>query len=96
MVVFFVVFGLLIGAVLREVNKKTKFPYTPLLIVTGLLLGYLRHYLGDIGLSTSIVERLNPHMILFIFIPVLIFESGKIVAEHRLQLRLVRLPKVYC
>lgn len=74
--IFFVFFGLLVGGLLREVNKKTKFPYTPLLILAGLLLGYLRNYLGTVGESTSIVEQLNPHMILFIFIPVLIFESG--------------------
>lgn len=55
LVVFFVVFGLLLGGLLREVNKKTKFPYTPLLILTGLFLGYFRNYLGDVGLSTSIV-----------------------------------------
>lgn len=67
---------MLLGGFLREVNKKTRFPYTPMLIVAGLILGYFRHYLGTVGQSTTIIEKLNPHMILFIFIPVLIFESG--------------------
>lgn len=76
MVILFVFVGLLLGSILREVNKKTKIPYTPMLLVLGIVLGYFRESLGIVGESTSIIERLNPHMILFIFIPVLIFESG--------------------
>ena len=47
-----------------------------MLLVLGVFLGYCRHSLGVLGDSTSIIEKLNPHMILLIFIPVLIFESG--------------------
>lgn len=68
--------GLLFGGILREINKKTKIPYTPMLLVLGVFLGYFRHHLGVVGESTSIIEKLSPHMILLIFIPVLIFESG--------------------
>ncbi len=75
-VVLFIFIGLLLGAILREVNKKTKIPYTPMLLVLGMVLGYIRDHLGVIGESTSIIEQLNPHMILMIFIPVLIFESA--------------------
>ncbi len=49
LVIFFVFFGLLLGGMLRELNKKTKFPYTPMLILTGLFMGYFRHYLGTVG-----------------------------------------------
>jgi hypothetical protein len=75
-VVLFIFVGLLLGGLLREINKKTKMPYTPMLLVLGIFLGYFRESLGVIGQSTAIIETLNPHMILFIFIPVLIFESG--------------------
>lgn len=34
------------------------------------------HFTGIIGESAELMSRINPHMILFIFIPVLIFESG--------------------
>ena len=67
---------MLIGGLLREVNKKTKFPYTPLVVITGIFLGNFREYLWIVGDSTDIIRHINPHLLLFIFIPVLIFESG--------------------
>jgi NhaP-type Na+/H+ or K+/H+ antiporter len=67
---------MIIGAICRVINKKTKFPYTPLLLIVGLLLGNLQDYLGVLGAGTNIIAQLNPHMILLIFIPILIFESG--------------------
>ena len=43
-VVLFVFFGLFAGSVLRELNKKTKFPYTPMLIILGIIMGiYHKH-----------------------------------------------------
>jgi Kef-type K+ transport system membrane component KefB len=65
--------GLLLGGILREINKKTKIPYTPMLLVLGIVLGYGRESFGIIGHSTEIIEKINPHLILLIFIPVLIF-----------------------
>jgi hypothetical protein len=63
-----------------------------MLLVLGIFLGYFRHHLGVVGESTSIIEKLNPHMILLIFIPVLIFESGTYFMLFSLQLRLACLP----
>jgi hypothetical protein len=40
--VFFVAFGILVGAVCRSINKNTKFPYTPLILLAGLVFGYFR------------------------------------------------------
>ena len=68
--------GLIIGGFLREINKKTKFPYTPLVVIAGLIMGHLAHSLGVIGHATLIVSQINPHLLLYIFIPVLIFESA--------------------
>jgi hypothetical protein len=42
LVVLFVFFGLLCGAILREFNKKTGIPYTPMLLILGIILGYFR------------------------------------------------------
>ena len=75
--VLFVFFGLLCGCILREVNKKTGVPYTPMLLVLGIVFGYCRADLGSVGQSVSIISSMSPHMILFVFIPILIFESGK-------------------
>lgn len=40
---------MLLGGLLREVNKKTKFPYTPMLIIAGIIMGHWRESLGIIG-----------------------------------------------
>jgi NhaP-type Na+/H+ or K+/H+ antiporter len=68
--------GLLFGTALREINKKTRIPYTPMLLVLGMFFGYARHSLGTFGQSVDIIATMSPHMILMVFIPVLLFESG--------------------
>ena len=47
-----------------------------MLLVLGILLGYFRHGLGLMGDSVNIIQNMSPHMILLVFIPVLLFESG--------------------
>lgn len=76
MILLYVFGGLLIGGILREINKKTKFPYTPMIIIVGIILGYWKSSLGVIGEAADVVGNINPHILLFVFIPVLIFESG--------------------
>ena len=74
--VLFVFMGLLFGTLLREINKMTKIPYTPMLLVAGIFFGYYRNSLGVFGQSVIIISTMSPHMILMVFIPVLLFESG--------------------
>ncbi|EGR31636.1 sodium hydrogen exchanger family protein, putative [Ichthyophthirius multifiliis] len=76
LVVFFIFFALLIGCLFRGINKSTKIPYAPMLIVFGILISNYRSYLGIIGQSLLLISNINPHMILLIFIPVLIFEAA--------------------
>lgn len=52
---FFLIFSVLMGTFMREINKRYKIPYTPMLLVFGIFLGYFREGLGLIGDSTSIV-----------------------------------------
>ena len=75
-IVLFVFMGLLVGSILREINKKTKIPYTPMLLVIGIFFGHYREYLGTFGDSVGLISTMSPHMILLVFIPVLLFESG--------------------
>ena len=72
-IVFFVIIGLLIGTVFREINKRTKIPYTPMILLIGIILGEFEEALGIWGESADLIEDISPHMILLIFIPVLIF-----------------------
>lgn len=73
---FFLVIGLLIGAIVRELNKRFNVPYTPLLFLIGLLVGFFEKNLGMLGDAARQVSNINPHGILMIFLPPLIFESG--------------------
>lgn len=47
-----------------------------MVVFFGIFMGSWREHLGVIGESTIILSHINPHMLLFVFIPVLIFESG--------------------
>jgi len=76
LIVLFTFVGLMVGGLLRELYKKTKFPYTPLVVIAGILMGHYAHDMGVIGHSINIVAGINPHLLLYIFIPVLIFESA--------------------
>jgi len=48
LLVLFVFLGLAAGGLLRQLNRKTKIPYTPMLIVLGIFLGCYRDSLGKI------------------------------------------------
>jgi len=76
MIIFFTFMGLLLGGFLREVNKKTKLPYTPMLLAIGIYIGHHTASLGLIGDSIKMALNITPEGILMIFIPTLIFESG--------------------
>ena len=51
---------LILGALLRHLNKKFKVPYTPSLLFVGLLWGYFYAYLGIIGRAASYMSAINP------------------------------------
>ena len=58
------------------IKKLTTIPYTPLLIIFGMIIGLLNENLWEIGHSTNFVLGLSGHTILLVFIPPLIFESS--------------------
>ncbi|CAK89999.1 unnamed protein product (macronuclear) [Paramecium tetraurelia] len=74
--IHFLVLGLICGLILREFNKKTNIPYSPMILALGLAVGLSQEYLGKIGNSAHILSKMHPHLIVFIFIPVLLFESA--------------------
>jgi len=73
--VFSIFCGLLLGGLLREVNKKTAFSYTVMLIIIGFLGGYFRSYLGIFGYSNEIFSHISPYLAFLILVPVLTFEG---------------------
>jgi hypothetical protein len=54
-VTLFITIGMLIGGICREINKKTNIPYTPMLLVIGMIIGGYREYFGALSDGVAIV-----------------------------------------
>ena len=86
-ILIFVVFSLLIGAVLKALMRSSRMPYTVILLLVGIGIGAINHFFfADTQnvFSTMIhqVGEIDPHLILFLFLPTLIFESAYSMEPH--------------
>ncbi len=93
---FFLIIALIIGAGTRHFLKKSPLPYTVSLLVIGLGLGALTRlgYFGDwnlllfnldtgfMGKAIAWAGHIDPHLILYIFLPTLIFEAAFAMDVH--------------
>lgn len=84
---FFVLIGLMAGAFLKFGLKKTPLPYTVGLFAFGLLIGMFDRlgWLNGIPLLQSTIDfagNSNPDMILYIFLPILIFDAAYELDVH--------------
>lgn len=83
----FIITSLLAGVLLKMVLKRTFIPYTVGLFVVGLIIGACSRY-GFIHLSPYIdhtlegVSNMKPDIILYIFLPILIFEASLNLNTH--------------
>ena len=73
--------GLVIGALLKSLLKHSRIPYTVGLFAIGILLGVLNRggiFQGMPVLSEGInsVANINPDLILYLFLPILIFDAA--------------------
>ena len=78
---FFVVVCLVFGAILKSLLKNTTFPYTVGLFAIGILIGLLDrfHVIPDTGVLKSAVDfagNMDPDLILYLFLPILIFDGA--------------------
>lgn len=74
--IFFCFSSLIIGSILKEVKKKTNIPYTPMVLIVGALIGFYHQKFGKIGDSMNTISQINPHTLMVIFIPGLLFEGA--------------------
>lgn len=84
---FFVVISLMAGAVIKYVLKGKNFPYTVGLFCFGIVIGMLDRtgILGNAGIlktSIDVVGNMNPDLILYIFLPLLIFDAAYELNMH--------------
>ena len=88
MLLVFVCIAFVIGAVVRFSLKKASIPYTVVLLLIGLAIGSAsRLYLADGshtagGQIMSLIAQMDPHLILYLFLPALIFESAFAMDTH--------------
>ena len=73
--------GLVIGAILKTVLKHSRLPYTVGLFAMGLLIGTLNrygtfHFLPSVPEAIDSVANINPDLILYLFLPILIFDAA--------------------
>lgn len=79
--------GLIIGALLKSLLKHSRFPYTVGLFAIGLLVGILNrsgifHSLPQISNAVNSVADINPDLILYLFLPILIFDAAYELNMH--------------
>ncbi|MBU8891820.1 MAG: cation:proton antiporter [Bacteroidales bacterium] len=93
---FFIIIALIIGAATRHFLKKSPIPFTVSLLIIGLILGVMSRlgYFGEwniIGLKLDATflsdavgwaGHIDPHLILYIFLPTLIFEAAFAMDVH--------------
>ncbi len=87
-ILLFVIFSLFAGALLRHLLRNVSFPYTIALLLLGLAVGMLQRggalpdSLDFYGQSLPMVAEIDPHLIMFLFLPTLIFESAFAMEVH--------------
>ncbi|MEA3314416.1 MAG: cation:proton antiporter [Campylobacterota bacterium] len=88
LVLVFVISALIIGAMTMVLAKKVKLPYTIALLIIGLGLGGIERTgffvdnLPIISDTINLLSHIDPHLILFVFLPTLIFESAFALEVH--------------
>ncbi len=92
----FVIIALIIGAGTRHWLRKSPLPYTVTLLVIGLILGAMNRLgwfgefsIGSLHLNVDFLAsslnwagHIDPHLILFVFLPTLIFEAAFAMDVH--------------
>lgn len=85
-VLFFAIGALLLGALVKSFFHNSKLPYTVILLLLGIAIALLdrtgwvsselfHHMIQQVG-------DIDPHLILFLFLPILIFESAYSMEPH--------------
>ena len=73
--------GLIIGAILKSLLKHSRLPYTVGLFAIGIILGVMNRTgvfqsLPELHDAGSSVANINPDLILYLFLPILIFDAA--------------------
>jgi len=86
-ILLFVIFSLLVGALIKIVMRDSRLPYTVVLLLIGIAVGGINQLelLGTDTLVSNVftqVGHIDHHLILYLFLPTLIFESAYSMEPH--------------
>lgn len=81
LILLFIIASLLIGVLLKFILKRTFLPYTVGLFIAGLAIGFVTRYHifhipESLDLLLKSVSDMDPEIILYLFLPILIFEAS--------------------
>ncbi len=93
---FFIIIALLLGAAVRHLLRQTPIPFTVWLLLIGLALGAMVRlgwfsisHIGSAEVDFGILSRaiswagnIDPHIIMYVFLPTLIFEAAFAMDVH--------------
>ena len=93
---FFIIMALFIGTATRHFLQKSPLPFTITLLVFGMLLGLASRFglFGPVGIGSLEIDlaflgrsvdwagNIDPHIILFVFLPALLFEAAFALDIH--------------
>lgn len=85
-VLLFVIGSLLVGALVKSFFQRSKLPYTVILLLIGIGIAIFERspWSGE-GVFSHMIQQvggIEPHLILFLFLPILIFESAYSMEAH--------------
>lgn len=93
---FFIIIALLFGAAVRHLLRKSPIPFTVWLLLIGLALGAMVRLgwfsitqIGNLSVDFGLLDRafnwagnIDPHIIMYVFLPTLIFEAAFAMDVH--------------
>ena len=84
----FIIIALIIGAATRHFLKKSPLPFTVTLLLIGIIMGVMANkgffdgVMEPFKLGLHWAGNIDPHLILFVFLPILIFEAAFALDVH--------------
>lgn len=93
---FFIIIALFIGTATHHLLQKSPLPYTVTLLIIGMIIGIIDRFgllqmwnIGSFSLDVSFLSKsiewagnIDPHIILYVFLPTLLFEAAFALDVH--------------
>lgn len=92
--ILLIIAGLMVGVLFKSLSKYIKLPYTVILFAVGIAIGTLYRFnifenIPSIKTGISGIANLDPDFILYVFLPILIFEAAYEMNLHVFKKTLV-------